>query len=470
MSHSDIVSLPASSIALKVRSGELTPTQVVEAHLAAIARHNPRLNAVVTETAELALGQARAIERRRADGAPLGLLAGVPVGVKDTHPMAGVRTTYGSPLMKDHVPEASAAIVERLLAADAIVMGKTNVPEFAFGANTVNPVFGATRNPWNPALSAAGSTGGGAAGLAAGMFALATGSDLGGSLRLPAAFCGVAGMRPSPGLVPLAPSAQPWSTLGVDGPMARNARDVALMLQAVSGPHPLEPNVVPVEGRDFVAAADARPRPGLRVAYCPDIARIGVDPEIDRVCREAALRLRDEGCIVEEVDLDLSHARKTFIRLRAQFVLNGSLDMLDKIDRLGPNYAGNIRLGLAQSPRDVAEGERGRARLLVELAEFFARFDRLLTPCTPVPPFPVEQNYPEAIAGKRMETYIDWAAPAFILSLSSLPVMCVPAGLDRAGLPVGMQVVGPRWNEEGVLSLASAIERVAPIPAPPLAG
>jgi amidase len=262
MTHSAIAGLSAACIALKIRSDELTPTAVVQAHLASIARRNPQLNAVVTETAAQALEQARDIERRRAAGAPLGLLAGVPVGVKDTHPTAGIRTTYGSATMKDHVPAEDAVIVARLKAADAIVLGKTNVPEFAYGAHTTNALFGPTRNPWNPALSASGSTGGGAAGLAAGMFALATGSDLGGSLRLPASFCGVVGLRPSPGLVPLVPSDQPWNPLSVDGPMARNVADVALMLQAIAGPHPLEPFVVPVEGRDFPAAAAAAPRPG----------------------------------------------------------------------------------------------------------------------------------------------------------------------------------------------------------------
>ena len=468
MSHSSLVSLSATTIALKIRSGELTPTEVVEAHLAAIARHNPRLHAVVTETAQAALDQARDIERRRAAGAPLGLLAGVPVGIKDTHPTAGIRTTYGSPLMKDHVPAEDAAIVARLRAADAIVMGKTNVPEYAYGAHTVNQVFGVTRNPWNPALSASGSTGGGAAGLVAGMFALATGSDLGGSLRLPASFCGVVGLRPSPGLVPLVPSDQPWNPLSVDGPMARNVADLALMLQAVSGPHPMEPFVVPVEGRDFPAAAASPLRPGLRVAYCADIVRIGIDPDIERVARQAAFALRDLGVEVEEVDLDLSAFRKTFLQLRGQFVLNGGLDMLDRIDRLGPNYAGNLRFALAQSPRDVAEGERGRARLMARLAAFFERHDRLLTPCAPVPPFAVDKNYPETIGGRKMESYIDWAAPTFVLSSAGLPVLCVPAGLDRANLPVGLQVVGPRWKEEGVLSLGAALERVAPLPPPPL--
>ena len=461
--------LTAREIARRVNARELSPVAVVEAHLAAIERRNPVLNAVATLDAEGALASARALERRLADGHACGILAGVPVGVKDVHLTRGLRTTFGAPLLKDFVPTEDSLIVARCREAGAIVIGKTNVSEFALGANTVNPVFGATGNPWNPALSASGSTGGGASGLVARMFALATGSDLGGSLRTPAAFCGVAGLRPSPGLVPHVPSTQPWNTLAVDGPMARDCADVALMLQAIAGPHPGDPNVVPVDGRDFVAAATRSLPAGLRIGYVPDVAGIGVDPEVERVCRAAALRLRELGCIVEETELDLGFARKAFTQLRAQMVLAGHLDKLDKLDRIGPNIAANIRLGLAQSPRDVAEGERGRAEVLRRCNAFFTRFDRLLTPCAPVAPFPVGQMFPETIAGKKMESYIDWVAPTFVITLSGLPALSVPAGLDSARLPVGLQVVGPRWGEEAVLALGAAIEAQNPLPRAPSA-
>ncbi len=469
MSDESPTELTAREIARRVNARELSPVAVVEAHLGAIEHRNPGLNAVVTLDAEGALAAARALERRLADGHAGGILAGVPVGVKDVHVTKGLRTTFGAPLLKDFVPVEDALIVARCREAGAIVIGKTNVSEFALGANTVNPIFGATGNPWNPALSASGSTGGGACGLVARMFALATGSDLGGSLRTPAAFCGVAGLRPSPGLVPHVPSAQPWNTLSVDGPMARDCVDVALMLQAIAGPHADEPNVVPVEGRDFVAAATGGLKAGLRIGYVADLAGIGVDPEIERICRAAALRLRELGCEVEEAELDLGFARKAFIQLRGQAVLNGHLDKLDKLDRLGPNIAGNIRLGLAQSPKDVAEGERGRAEVLKRMNAFFRRYDRLLTPCAPVAPFPVGQMFPETIAGRKMETYIDWVAPTFVITLSGLPALSVPAGLDAAGLPVGLQVVGPRWGEEAVLALGAAIEAQNPLPRAPLA-
>lgn len=459
--------LSARDIAAKVRARDLSACDVLESHLAVIARENPVINAICTLAADQARAAAEALDRRLATGGGAGALAGVPVGIKDVTLTAGIRTTFGSTLYAEHVPTEDALVVERIKAADGIVIGKTNTPEFAAGANTVNAVFGATRNPWNPALSASGSTGGGAAALASGMIALADGSDLGGSLRTPAAFCGVVGFRPSPGLVPRAPSLLPWGVLSVAGPMARDVEDAALMLQAIAGPSPRAPLTVPIDRRDFVAAARAGVASGLKVAYCPDIAGIGVDDEIERACRAAAFELAAAGAAVEEIEFDLSFARPAFIQLRGQLMVDAHLDRLDQIDRLNPNLAGNIRLGLAQSPRDVALGERGRARVFERFRELFERYDRLLTPSTAVPPFPVEHNYPEAINGKKMATYIDWVAPTSLVTLAGLPAISVPCGRTSAGLPIGLQIIGPRWGEEAVLSLARAIETRHPMGFPP---
>jgi amidase len=469
MSDPSITRLTAIEIARRVRERQTTAAEVIEAHLDEIARVNPRLNAICTLTADHAREAARVVDAAVAAGRDPGPLAGVPVGVKDVHPTAGIRTTYGSVLMKDYVPTEDGLIVKRAKAAGAIVIGKTNTPEFAAGANTYNAVFGPTRNPWNPALSASGSTGGGAAGLASYMFPLATGSDLGGSVRTPAAFCGVVGLRPTPGLVPRWPTPAPWNVLDVAGPMARNVADTALMLQAIAGPSEYAPISQPVAGRDFVAAAQAPLKRGLRVAYCPDIAGIGVDTEIERVCRIAAFDLAQDGAAVEQIELDLAFARPAFIQLRGQYMVDRHLDKLDKLDQLNPNLQGNIRRGLAQSPRDVALGEQGRAQVFDRMRRLFEHFDLLLTPCTAVPPFPVERNYPEAINGKPMGSYIDWVAPTFLLTLAGIPVIGVPAGLTADCLPVGLQIAGRRGDEETVLAAAAAVERTKALALPELA-
>jgi amidase len=469
MADRSITRMSAGEIARRVRGREMKATEVVEAHLEEIAKVNPRLNAICTLAADHARSAARAIDDAIAAGRDPGALAGVPVGVKDVHPTAGIRTTYGSVLMQDYVPTEDALMVKRVKAAGAIVIGKTNTPEFAAGANTYNAVFGPTRNPWNPALSASGSTGGGAAGLASYMFPLATGSDLGGSVRTPAAFCGVVGLRPTPGLIPRWPTPAPWNVLDVAGPMARTVEDTALMLQAVAGPSEYAPISQPVDGRDFVAAARATIKPGLRVAYCPDIAGIGVDTEIERVCRQAAFDLREDGAVVEQIEFDLAFARPAFIRLRGQYMVDRHLDKLDKLNQLNPNLAGNIRAGLAQSPRDVALGEQGRAQVFDRARKLFERYDVLLTPCTAVPPFPVERNYPEAINGKPMGSYIDWVAPTFLLTLAGIPVLAVPAGLSADRLPVGLQIAGRRSEEETVLAVGAAVERTKALTLPELA-
>jgi amidase len=469
MSDQQLTRLTATEIARRVRSREVTAGAVVEAHLDEIARVNPRLNAICTLSADHARAAARKLDGEIEAGRDPGPLAGVPLGVKDVHPTAGIRTTYGSELFKDYVPTEDALIVQRLKAAGAIVIGKTNTPEFAAGANTYNAVFGPTRNPWNPALSASGSTGGGAAGLASYMFPLATGSDLGGSVRTPAAFCGIVGLRPTPGLVPRWPTPAPWAVLDVAGPMARTVEDTALMLQVIAGSSEYAGITLPVDGRDFVAAARAGLKPGARIAYCPDVAGIGVDHEIERICRTAAFDLAAEGASVEQIEFDLAFARPAFIRLRGQYMVDRHLDKLDKLDRLNPNLAGNIRAGLAQSPRDIALGEQGRTQLFERFRKLFERYDLLLTPCTAVPPFPVERNYPETINGKPMATYIDWVAPTFVVTLAGVPAISVPAGLTADRLPVGLQIIGRRSAEEAVLGAATAVERRHALTLPELA-
>ena len=460
--------LSAGDIARRVAARELSPVAVAEAALARIAELTPRLNAIVTLNPG-ALDDARALERRIERGEPIGPLAGVPVGIKDVTQVAGLRTTFGSPLYADHIPERDALVVERLRAADALILGKTNTPEFAAGGNTWNDVFGRTRNPWNPDKSAGGSTGGGAVGLATGMIALAEGTDLGGSLRIPASFCGVVGLRPSPGLVPTVPTDFVWDTLQVSGPMARSALDLALMLQSIAGPSALAPLRQPTQQRDFVAAVRNGPLPGLRVAYCADIAGIGIDPGVEAVCRRAVDRLATNGIQVDVIDLDLSAGRAAFLALRGHWFASWMSERLDRLEGFGVNVRNNTRAGLAGGGQDLGQAEAVRGRIWHRFHELFTRYDHLLTPTMAVPPFPVEQNYPETVAGKKMGTYVDWLAPTFVLSLTGLPVASVPCGLDPDGMPVGMQIVGPPVGEEAVLALAGVLQRLHPIGVPPLA-
>ena len=462
----NLTELSAADIRRRIGAKEVTVAEYVGACLERVAQLNPTLNAIVTLNPQ-ALDDAAELDRRINKGEDPGPLCGLTVGIKDVTPVAGLRTTFGSPLYADYVPKEDALVVRRLRNAGAVILGKTNCPEFAAGANTFNDVFGRTRNPWDTTKSAGGSTGGGAAALATGMVALAEGTDLGGSLRIPAAFCGVAGLRPSVGLVPTHPTDWVWDTLQVTGPMARTADDIALMLQAIAGPSECSPYAQPMDGRDFVRGARAA-RKNLRLAYCADIAGIGVDPDVERVCRDAAFALAGKNAVVEEIQLDLSTARPAFLSLRGLWFVTHMFGRLDMRDRFGPNVGNNVRSGLEVTSKEIAAAEAYRNQLWHQCRQFFNEYDHLLTPCVAVPPFPVEQNYPDTIAGKPMQTYIDWIAPTFVLSLTGLPVACVPAGLDSGGMPVGLQIAGGQFGEEDVLAIAAQIQRMRTMPVVPI--
>ena len=460
--------LSAVELARLIRTKKASPVEVTEAHLAAIERLNPAVNAFCTVAAEKALAWAREAQGAMKKRAKLGALHGVPVAIKDLTPTAGIRTTWGSTLFRDHVPTQDAEVVLRLKAAGAIVLGKTNTPEFGAGANTVNKVFGATRNPWNTALSASGSTGGGAAALAARMAPLAEGTDFGGSLRTPAAFCGVVGLRTTAGLVPRYPATMPWHDQSVAGPMARSAEDCALLLDAMTGlsaKSPLSCAAPWKSARERLAKA--RNLRGLRLAYAPDIAGIGVDEEIERICRTAALDLRAAGAAVEEIEINMSDGRDAFLALRGEAMVGNHLERLERIGELGDNLAGNIRAGLALTISEIARAEHKRAEIWHRWRALFERYDFVLTPTAPVPPFPVEKNYPEVIQGRKLHNYMDWIGPNFLVSLAALPAASVPAGLTSAKLPVGLQIVGPRFSEPMILTVAKFVEAAHPIGLPP---
>jgi amidase len=458
----------ACELASLIRTRAVSPVEVLDAHLAVIARVNPKLNAIVTLVVEEARAAARAAEAAVGRGDQIGPLHGLPIGVKDITRTAGIRTTFGSLLFKDFVPEEDAEVVRRLKAAGAIVLAKTNTPEFAAGANTVNAVFGATRNPWNPALSPAGSSGGSAVAVATGMVPIAQGTDFGASVRLPAAFCGIVGIRPTPGLIPSHPMPLAWDPGQVHGPLARSAEDAALMLDAMVGFSRLSPiSVTPPwqSARDAVArATDAR---GLRIAYASDIAGIGVDSEIDVICRQAAERLRDAGAAVEEISLDVSDGRPPYQTWRGAWMVGQQFANLSRLEEFGENLKGNVKRGLGITALDLAAAEQKRLEVFHRFGALFERYDLLLTPAAPVKPFPVEMNFPTEINGRKFENYVDWIAPAFLITLVSLPAGSVPAGKTQDGLPVGLQIVAPRFQEPLILSVAKLVQAANPIGWPP---
>ena len=449
----------ATEIVENIRSRKLSAVEVLENCLARISVTNPTVNALVTVSEEIARKQAKDIDNRISKGEEVGLLAGVPVGIKDVTATAGIRTTFGSTLFSNHIPGKDDIVVQRIKKAGGVIIGKTNTPEFATGGNTYNDVFGATRNPWNTALSAGGSTGGGAAGLISGMFPIASGSDLGGSLRIPAAFCGVMGLRPTPGLVPSGPKNLPFDTLGVPGPMARSPEDLEILLEVMAQPHHSEAHS---PGRGYFSSK-VQGAPRLNLAYIPDVAGIGVDKDVSESCLKGAGMLTKAGHTLTEVKLDLSEGRHAFSILRGQWMVTKYFDLLDRLDELGPNLSSNIKDGLDLKPTDIAEAESIRARLWGKLVETLGAYDFILTPTLPITPFPVEQNFPETINGKKMESYFDWFAPTLVFSLFGLPAISVPSGLTKGGMPAGLQIVGPRFCEDLLIGLAAEVSRENPI-------
>lgn len=458
----------ARELARLIRSRAVSPVEVLDAHLSVIRRLNPALNAIVTLAEEQARAAAKAAEIAVADNAPLGLLHGVPVVIKDVTETAGLRTTYGSPLYRNSVPVEDAEVVARLRKAGAIILGKTNTPEFACGANTVNALFGATRNPWNPALSPAGSSGGSAVAVASGMAALAHGTDFGCSIRIPAAFCGVVGLRTTAGLIPNRGMRLPWDGGQVHGPLARSAEDAAMMLDAMIGLDPLWPISAAPPWQSALAAVErALDVKNMRAAYIADLAGIGVDPEIERVCRDAAHRLAADGATVETIEFDASDGREAYQVLRAEWMVGQQYERLDQLAEFGPNLGSNVRKGLALGVRDTAAAESVRERVWSRFAALFRTYDVLLTPAAPVPPFPVEMNFPDRIGDKALENYIDWIAPAYLVTLVGFPACSVPAGKIASGLPVGLQVIARRYDEPRILAVAKFVQRANPIGWPP---
>lgn len=452
----DLIKRTARDVIKMLNAGEVTHTEVLDVLQARVGEVDGRVNALPTLCFDRARAHAEKIAAEpAADRGPLG---GLPVAIKDLCAVAGVRSTYGSPIYAENVPDRSDHIVERLEASGGVVYAKSNTPEFGAGASTFNEVFGRTHNPWNLSRSVAGSSGGSAAALVSGQAWLAHGSDMGGSLRNPASFCGCVGMRPSAGRVPSGPGADLFDVLGQQGPMARNVGDLGLFLDGMAGPDRREPFAQPGTAGMFRAAAEG-PRVPKRVAYSPDLGVTPVDPQVRRITEAAARRFEAMGAVVEEATPDLSGAHQAFQTLRGiSFATGHARHYAEERSKLKPDVIWNIERGHEVTGAELVEANLIRTRMTANLAAFFETYDLLLSPATIVSPFAVEDRTVMSCDGQDFETYIDWLAIAFAVTLTSAPALSLPCGFTEDGLPVGLQMVGPLRGDAEVLSFAAALE------------
>ena len=458
MADQGLVRETANAVVDKLRKGDVTPLDLLDVLEQRIAEVDGKVNALPTLCFDRARNQAKALMRKKPG--ERGLLAGLPIPIKDLTNVAGVRTTQGSPIYKDHVPTRSDVLVEHLESNGGVIYAKSNTPEFGAGANTFNEVFGATRNPWDTSKSAAGSSGGAAVALATGMAWLAHGSDMGGSLRNPASFCGVVGLRPSIGRVAHTPAAAIDRNLGVQGPMARNIEDLALLLDAMSGEHPADPLSLPVLPVPFLSTTRSGKNP-KRVAYSPDLGITPVDSEIKAVTRKAAERFAEAGVIIEEAHPDLREAHECFHVLRAfDFALSKAALLRTKRDLLKPEVIWNIEEGLKLTFEQIERAEGQRVAMTDRALKFFETYDLLLCPATIVPPYPIENRYVAECAGKKFDNYVEWLGIVYAITLACCPALSLPCGFTSSGLPVGLQMVAKPRAEADLLAGAKTLEDI----------
>jgi amidase len=459
MLETDLCFLPAVELARRIRAKQLSAVELLEAHLVQIERVNPRVNAIITLVAEQARAQARRADAALARGDVVGPLHGLPIAHKDLAATKGIRTTSGSPIYANHLPDHSALIVERIQRAGAITIGKTNVPEFGAGSQTFNPVFGATLNPYDTSKTCGGSSGGAAVALVCGMIPIADGSDMGGSLRNPAGYCNVVGLRPAPGRVPSWPTQNGWGTLSVDGPMARTVADVALMLSAIAGPDSRSPIAIAEPGDRFAQPLDRDFR-GSRIAWSRDLGGLPIDPRVTAAIDAQRHTFEALGCTIEDREPDLTDADEIFKILRAwSFELSHGELLSTHRNQLKDTVIWNIEAGTRLSGPDIARAERQRAALYQRMREFMETYEFLICPVSQAPPFDVTQPYLTTINGQPMETYIDWMRSCYYISVTGHPAISVPCGFTAEGLPIGVQIVGRHRDELGVLQLAYAFEQ-----------
>ncbi len=458
MADQELARATACAVVDKLRSGEVSPLDLLDVLEQRIAEVDGKVNALPTLCFDRARTHARALMQKPAG--ERGLLAGLPIPIKDLTNVEGVLTTQGSPIYRDNVPARSDILVEHLENNGGVIYAKSNTPEFGAGANTFNEVFGATLNPWNTSKSAAGSSGGAAVALATGMAWLAHGSDMGGSLRNPASFCGVVGMRPSIGRVAHTPAAAIDRNLGVQGPMARNVGDLALLLDAMSGEHPADPLSLPSLPASFLSAARSGNGP-KRVAYSSDLGITPVNPEIAAITRKAAARFAEAGAIVEEAHPDLREAHECFHVLRAfDFAISKAALLRTKRDQIKPEVIWNIEEGLKLTVEQIARAEAQRVEMTARTIEFFKTYDLLLAPATIVSPFPIENRYVAECAGHKFDNYVEWLGIVYAITLVCCPALSLPCGFTASGLPVGLQIVAAPRGEAQLLAGARVLEDI----------
>ncbi len=459
MKLEELCFLPAHELASRIRARDFSALEVMDAHIGQIERVNPAVNAIVTFLPEQGRAAAREVDAAFARGEDPGPLAGLPVAHKDLILTKGIRTTFGSPIYKNFVPDTDAIIVERLRKAGAITVGKTNTPEFGAGSQTFNTVFGATRNPYDLSKTCGGSSGGAAAALACGMLPIADGTDLGGSLRNPASFCNVVGLRPSAGRVPGWPSVSGWFPLAVAGPMARTVRDAALMLSAVAGPDPRAPISLAEPGSMFSRPLERDFR-GARIAWSADLGGLPMEPEVGRVMQAQRETFSDLGCIVTDATPDLRDADEIFSVLRAwNFELAFGQLLKTKRALMKDTVVWNIEEGARLTGPQVGAAEFKRTQLFHRMREFMQDYDFLVAPVAQVLPFDVTVPYVTRINDTELQTYIDWMRSCYYITVTGAPALSVPCGFSNGGLPVGLQIVGRYQDDFGVLQIAHAFEQ-----------
>ena len=459
MANSEICFLTATELAHRIRAKDISTREVVEAHLAQIDRINPLVNAVITLHPQQAVDAGKAADETLVRGQEVGPLHGLPIAHKDLVPTRGMRTTMGSPIYKDFVPDHDGLIVERLKKAGAITIGKTNVPEFGAGAQTYNKVFGETFNPYDTSKTSGGSSGGAAVSLSCGMQPIADGSDSGGSLRIPASFCNVVGLRTSPGRVPVWPSLLAWYPISVEGPMARTVEDAALLLSAIAGPDPRSPIAISEPGSLFARPLD-RDFKKVRIAWSRNLGELPVDPSVTEVIDQERHVFESMGCRVEDVEPDFKDADEIFQVWRAWCFEVMFAKLLETCrDQIKDSVIWNTEVGMELTGPQIGHAERKRTELYHRLREFMETYEFLILPVSQVPPFDVKQRYITEINGVKMDTYIDWMKSCYYISVIGLPAISVPCGFTSEGLPVGVQIVGRHQDDFGVLQLAYAFEK-----------